>query len=124
MNFEEYAAKPLLAASGIKVPQSVLVYHPDAAAEAADRLGGCVVKAQVPTGKRGKAGGIKLADTPEEARAHAKSILGMTIGFHTVEKVLIEEKSDIKREFYAAVLNDPVSKGPMVMFSTGVNPAA
>ncbi|WNJ98889.1 ATP-grasp domain-containing protein [Thalassospiraceae bacterium LMO-JJ14] len=118
MNFEEYAAKPLLAQSGIKVPESMLVYHPDAAAEAAERLGGCVVKAQVPTGKRGKAGGIKLADSPDEARAHAKAILGMTIGTHTVEKVLVEEKSDIRREFYAAVLNDPVSKGPMVMFST------
>ncbi len=118
MNFEEYAAKPLLAASGIKVPASVLVFDPEAAAEAARKLGGCVVKAQVPTGKRGKAGGIKLADTPEQAKAHAKAILGMTIGIYTVEKVLIEEKSDIKREFYAAVLNDPVSKGPMVMFST------
>ena len=118
MNFEEYAAKPLLAASGIKVPASVLVFDPEAAADAARKLGGCVVKAQVPTGKRGKAGGIKLADTPEEAKAHAKAILGMTIGIYTVEKVLIEEKSDIKREFYAAVLNDPVSKGPMVMFST------
>lgn len=118
MNFEEYAAKPLLAQSGIKVPESILVYHADAAFEAAEKLGGCVVKAQVPTGKRGKAGGIKLADSPREARAHAMAILGMTIGLHTVKKVLIEEKSDIKREFYAAVLNDPVSKGPMVMFST------
>ena len=118
MNFDEYAAKPLLAASGIKVPASILVHDPDAAADAAKKLGGCVVKAQVPTGKRGKAGGIKLADSPDEARAHAKAILGMTIGFHTVQKVLIEEKSDIRREFYAAVLNDPVSKGPMVMFST------
>ncbi len=118
MNFEEYAAKPLLAASGIKVPLSVLAYDPDAAAEAAEKLGGCVVKAQVPTGKRGKAGGIKLADTVDEARAHAEAILGMTIGTHTVEKVLVEEKSDIRHEYYAAVLNDPVTKGPMVMFST------
>ena len=97
MNFDEYAAKPLLAASGIKVPASILVHDPDAAADAAKKLGGCVVKAQVPTGKRGKAGGIKLADSPDEARAHAKAILGMTIGFHTVQKVLIEEKSDIRR---------------------------
>lgn len=118
MNFEEYAAKPLLAASGIRVPEGILVYHADAAAEAAQKLGGCVVKAQVPTGKRGKAGGIKLADTPDEAKAHAEAILGMTIGMHTVKKVLIEEKSDIRHEYYAAVLNDPVSKGPMVMFST------
>ena len=118
MNFEEFASKPLLAKSGIKVPQSVLVHDPDAAAAAAANLGGCVVKAQVPTGKRGKAGGIKLADTPEEARTHAANILGMSIGEFVVEKVLIEEKSDIMHEFYAAVLNDPLTKGPMVMFST------
>ncbi len=118
MNFEEYASKPLLAESGIKVPQSILVVDADSAAAAANELGPCVVKAQVPTGKRGKAGGIKLADTPDEAHQHATAILGMTIGEFIVEKVLIEEKSDISREFYAAVLNDPVSKGPVVMFST------
>lgn len=118
MNFEEYASKPLLAESGIKVPKSILVVDADSAAAAAKELGPCVVKAQVPTGKRGKAGGIKLADTPDEAHQHATAILGMTIGEFIVEKVLIEEKSDIKREFYAAVLNDPVSKGPVVMFST------
>jgi succinyl-CoA synthetase beta subunit len=118
MNFEEYASKPLLAESGIKVPKSILVVDADSAAVAAKERGPCVVKAQVPTGKRGKAGGIKLADTPDEAHQHATAILGMTIGEFIVEKVLIEEKSDIKREFYAAVLNDPVSKGPVVMFST------
>ena len=118
MNFEEYASKPLLAESGIKVPKSILVVDADSAATAVKELGPCVVKAQVPTGKRGKAGGIKLADTPDEAHQHATAILGMTIGEFIVEKVLIEEKSDIKREFYAAVLNDPVSKGPVVMFST------
>lgn len=118
MNFEEYAAKPVLAAAGIDVPNSELATTPDEAAAAAGRIGGCVVKAQVPTGKRGKAGGIKLADTPDEARAHAKAILGMEIGGHVVAKVLVEAKSDIKREFYAAVLNDPESKGPVVMFST------
>lgn len=92
MNFEEYAAKPRLAAAGIKVPAGTLVQDEAAAAIAAEKLGRCVVKAQVPTGKRGKAGGIKPATTPEEARAHASAILGMEIGGHTVEKVLIEEK--------------------------------
>lgn len=118
MNFEEYAAKPRLAEAGIKVPNSVLARDPDTAASAAEKLGPCVVKAQVPTGKRGKAGGIRLAETADEARGHAQTILGMEIGGHRVEKVLVEEKSDIAREFYAAVLNDPGSKGPMVMFST------
>lgn len=118
MNFEEHAAKPLLAAAGIKIPASVLVRDGEAAAEAARKLGACIVKAQVPTGKRGKAGGIKPADTPAEAKARAAAILGMEIDGHVVEKVLIEEKSDIKREYYAAVLNDPSSKGPVVLFST------
>jgi succinyl-CoA synthetase beta subunit len=76
-----------------------------------------VVKAQVPTGKRGKAGGIRLADGAAEARAHAADILGMTIGGHAVESVLVEEQVPIAAEMYAAVLNDPVSKSPLVMFS-------
>ena len=118
MNFEEHAAKPRLAAVGIKVPASVLVYDADAGAKAAERLGGCVVKAQVPVGKRGKAGGIKIAHTPEEARSHVTAILGMEIGGHYVEKVMIEKRTDIKCEYYAAVLNDPRSKSPMVVFST------
>jgi succinyl-CoA synthetase beta subunit len=118
MDFEEYAAKPLLAAAGIAVPDSALAANPNAAAEVAARIGPCVVKAQVPTGKRGKAGGIKLAATPDEARAAAEAIIGMTIGIHTVEKVLVEAQVDIGTEYYAAVMNDQASKGPLIMFST------
>ena len=118
MNFEEHAAKPLLAAQGIAVPRGALARTPAEAAEIAARIGPVVVKAQVPTGKRGKAGGIKLAATPDEARIHAKAIIGMVIGGHRVEKVLIEEQMPIERELYAAVLNDSSSKGPLVMFST------
>jgi len=118
MNFEEHAAKPLLAGHGIAVPRSELAKTPDEAAEVAARIGAVAVKAQVPTGKRGKAGGIKLAATPDEARTHARAIIGMEIGGHRVEKVLIEEQMPIERELYAAVLNDPSSKGPLVMFST------
>ena len=118
MNFEEHAAKPLLARQGIAVPKGGLAKTPDEAAEVAARIGPVVVKAQVPAGKRGKAGGIKLAATPDEARIHAKAIIGMEIGGHKVEKVLIEEQMPIERELYAAVLNDPLSKGPLVMFST------
>ena len=118
MNFEEHAAKPLLTAAGIAVPESRLARTADGAAKAAQDLGAVVVKAQVPAGKRGKAGGIKTADSAEEARAAAEKIFGLEIAGHAVEKVLIEERSDIAREFYAAVLNDPATKGPLVMFST------
>ncbi len=118
MDFEEYAAKPLLAAAGIAVPDSALATTADEAADVAARIGPCVVKAQVPTGKRGKAGGIKLAGTPDEARAAAEAIIGMTIGLHTVEKVLVEAQVDIGTEYYAAVMNDQASKGPLIMFST------
>jgi succinyl-CoA synthetase beta subunit len=118
MNFEEHAAKPLLAERGIAVPRGSLAHSPEEAAAIAARLGAVVVKAQVPTGKRGKAGGIRLAATPAEASTHAKAIIGMQIAGHTVEKVLIEEQVPIARELYAAVLNDLSSKGPLVMFST------
>ncbi|HAA91867.1 MAG TPA: succinate--CoA ligase, partial [Rhodospirillaceae bacterium] len=66
MDFEEYAAKPLLASAGIDIPRGQLAMSPEEAADIAASIGPCVVKAQVPTGKRGKAGGIKLAATPEE----------------------------------------------------------
>jgi len=118
MNFEEHAAKPLLAAQGIAIPRGGLAKTPDEAAEVAARIGAVVVKAQVPAGKRGKAGGIRLAATPDEARTHARAIIGIEIAGHRVERVLIEEQMPIERELYAAVLNDPSSKGPLVMFST------
>jgi succinyl-CoA synthetase beta subunit len=118
MNFEEYAAKPVLAAAGIAVPQSQMATTPDEVAKAAEKIGKVVVKAQVPTGKRGKAGGIKLADTPDEARDVANAILGMTIGEFTVEKVLVEAQAPIEKELYAAIINDSESRGPMVLFST------
>ena len=117
MNFEEYAAKPLLAAAGIAVPQGAVATSPDEAAAAATRIGACVVKAQVPTGKRGKAGGIKTAATPDEARAAAEAILGMTIGEHVVGKVLVEEAADIAQESYAAVMNGPESKTPLLLYA-------
>ena len=65
--------------------------------------GPVVVKAQVPTGKRGKSGGVKLAATPEEAKACAAVIIGMEIGGHKVEKVLVEEQMPIERELYARI---------------------
>ena len=118
MNFEEHAAKPLLAAAGIAVPESALAKAPAEAAAAAEKIGPCVVKAQVPTGKRGKAGGIKLAGSPAEAEAAAQQIIGMDIAGNIVEQVLIEAQADIAAEYYACVLTDAASKGPLMLFST------
>ena len=118
MNFEEHAAKPVLAAAGIAVPASRLVKTADEAAAAAKALGAVVVKAQVPTGKRGKSGGIRPADTAEEAREAAAQILGLEIGGHRVTHLLVEERAAIAREYYAAVINDPTSRAPLVLFST------
>jgi len=118
MNFEEYAAKPILAAAGIKIPKGQLASTPDEAENAARKIGNCIVKAQAPTGKRGKSGGIKLADTPEAAKTNAENIIGMTIGDYIVEKVLVEARLEIIREYYAAIINDPETKSPMIMFST------
>jgi succinyl-CoA synthetase beta subunit len=118
MNFEEYAAKPLLAEAGIAVPKGTVATTPDQALRGAQTLGAAVVKAQVPTGKRGKAGGVRAVDTPEQAAAAAREILGMDIGGHRVERVLIEQRADIKQELYAAVLNDSASRGPLLLFST------
>jgi succinyl-CoA synthetase beta subunit len=117
MNFEEYAAKPLLAKAGIAIPEGRLATTAAEASTAGDALGKVVVKAQVPTGKRGKAGGIKTADTAAEAADAATAILGMTIGGSVVEKVLIEQRAPIAQEYYAAILNDADSKGPLLMFS-------
>ena len=119
MNFEEHAAKALvLAPAGIAVPRGVLCVSAKEAALAATQIGPCVVKAQVPAGKRGKAGGIKLANSPQEAEQAAGQILGMTIGDYKVERVLVEEQAKIAREFYAAVLHDTEARQPLILFST------
>ena len=119
MNFEEHAAKSLvLAPAGIATPRGILCTSAAAARQAAEKIGPCVVKAQVPTGKRGKAGGIKLANTAAEAEQVAGQILGMTIGDYTVERLLIEEQAKIAREFYAAVLHDTAARKPLILFST------
>ena len=118
MNFEEHAAKPLLRAAGIETPRGRTARSGVEAAAAAAALGvPVVVKAQVPAGKRGKAGGIRAADDAPAAGAAAEAILGMDIAGHRVEAVLVEEQAAIAAEYYAAVLNDPASKGPLVMFS-------
>lgn len=119
MNFEEHAAKLLiLSPAGIPVLRGVVCITAAEAAVAATNIGRSVIKAQVPTGKRGKAGGIKLAATPDEAREAAGQILGMRIGDYTVERLLVEEQADIAHEFYAAVLHDVTARKPLILFST------
>ena len=118
MNFEEHAAKPLLQAAGIAIPRGRVARSAGEAEAAAAALGVPVmVKAQVPAGKRGKAGGIRRAGDPEAARDAASAILGMEIAGHRVVSVLVEEQMQVAAEYYAAVLSDAASKGPLVMFS-------
>jgi succinyl-CoA synthetase beta subunit len=117
VNFEEHAAKPMLAEVGIPIPRGQVVTTPDAAAEAAAGLGPVMLKAQVPTGRRGKLGGVRAADTPEAAAAAAAAILGMRIDGHPVTRLLVEQRVAVARELYAAVLSDPATKGPLVLFA-------
>jgi succinyl-CoA synthetase beta subunit len=118
VNIHEYQAKELLAAQGIPVPMGDVATTPEQAEEIARRLGGAVVvKAQVHAGGRGKAGGVKLANTPEEARQKAEAILGMQIKGLTVEKVLIAPAEDIASEAYVGIIMDRASKAPVWMVS-------
>ncbi|HZG41357.1 MAG TPA: ADP-forming succinate--CoA ligase subunit beta [Longimicrobium sp.] len=118
MNIHEYQAKELLAAQGVPVPMGEVATTPEQAEAIARRLGGAVVvKAQVHVGGRGKAGGVKLASTPEEARDKAAAILGMDIKGLTVEKVLIAPAEDIATEAYVGIILDRASKAPVWMVS-------
>ncbi len=117
MDFEEAEAKALLRQAGIPVPAGEVCRDADAAAAAVERLGRSAIKAQVPSGKRGKAGGIRLVDNPGEARAAASAILGMAIGGHKVERVLVEQAASIAQELYLAVLNDVATRGPVILYS-------
>jgi succinyl-CoA synthetase beta subunit len=114
----EYQGKQLFARHGIPVPSGEVADTPEAARAAAERIGGTVVvKAQVQIGGRGKAGGIQLAKTPQEAEAHARNILGMDIRGHIVHSVWIEAASEIAKEYYASVTFDRSEKKPLVMLS-------
>jgi succinyl-CoA synthetase beta subunit len=118
MDLFEHQAKELFARHGVAVPRGRVAWSPEEAAAVAGELGGTVaVKAQVQIGGRGKAGGIKLAGDPAEARAHAERIIGMDIRGHTVRRVLAEEASDIAAEYYVAILHDRASKGFLAMAS-------
>jgi succinyl-CoA synthetase beta subunit len=117
VKLHEYQGKELFRAAGLPVPRGEVATTADAVADLAARMGRVVVKAQVHVGGRGKAGGVKVAATPEEARAVASAILGMEIKGLRVEKVLVEPALAIKTEYYAGLVNDRTSKRFVLMLS-------
>ncbi|HET6680680.1 MAG TPA: ATP-grasp domain-containing protein, partial [Gemmatimonadaceae bacterium] len=118
MNIHEYQAKELLRAQGVPIPPGEVATTADEAEAIARRIGRpVVVKAQVHAGGRGKAGGVKLADSPEQARERAGKILGMQIKGLTVERVLVTDAADIASEAYVGIILDRASKKPVFMVS-------
>ena len=118
MDLFEYQGKQLFARYGIPVSAGEVATTVDDAVAAADRVGyPVVVKAQVQVGGRGKAGGIKLANSTEEAREHASNIVGMDIKGHLVKRVWVEHASDISAEYYASFTLDRSAKKYLSMVS-------
>jgi succinyl-CoA synthetase beta subunit len=114
----EYQAKHLFDAHGVPVTAGEVCATPDAAHEAARKIGtAVVVKAQVKTGGRGKAGGVKLAATPDEAKSRAEDILGLDIKGHVVRRVLVTEATDIAEEYYVSFLLDRANRAFLAMAS-------
>jgi len=118
MDLHEYQAKERFRAAGIPVPPGEVAHSAGEAESLAKKYGGTVVvKAQVHSGGRGKAGGVKLAKTPAEARGHAEKILGMQIKGLTVEKVLVTPAADIATEAYVGLLIDRAKQTPIFIVS-------
>jgi len=118
VNLHEYQAREILKRSGVPMPDAAVAATPDEARTTAARLGGkVVVKAQVHAGGRGKAGGVKLADGADAAKAAASAILGMTIKGLTVHTVLVAPAADIASESYVGIVVDRASQRPVLMVS-------
>ncbi|HKS49456.1 MAG TPA: ADP-forming succinate--CoA ligase subunit beta [Amycolatopsis sp.] len=118
MDLYEYQAKDLFAAHGVPVLPGAVARNPEEAQAAAERIGGqVVVKAQVKTGGRGKAGGVKLAENPAEAKEKAEAILGLDIKGHITRRVLVTEASDIAEEYYVSFLLDRANRTFLAMAS-------
>jgi len=113
----EFQAKELFAQGGIPIPRGTMVTDPEAAAQAAAELGRCVVKAQAHAGGRGKAGFIKLASSPDEAKQYAADMLGQTFKGFLISRLLVEEAVDIDQEYYLAITIDRASKSPILICS-------
>ena len=119
MDLFEYQARDVFEKHGVPVLGGIVATTPDEARAAAEKLGGgvVVVKAQVKTGGRGKAGGVKVAKNPQEAYDRASEILGMDIKGHTVHRVMIAEGADIAEEYYFSVLLDRANRTYLAMAS-------
>jgi succinyl-CoA synthetase beta subunit len=117
MKLLEYQAKEVLASLGIPIPAGRVARTPDEAARACAELGAVAVKAQVPVGGRGKAGGVVVARTPEEARTAAARIIGMDIRGHRVPLVYCEAALEIEREIYAGLTVDRDARANIMMLS-------
>jgi len=119
MDLYEHQGKELFARHGVNVSAGKVAFTPEEAEAAARELGGkVVVKAQVHAGGRGKAGGIKLADDPADAKAKADDIIGLDIKGHVVRRLWIEDCSDIDREYYFSINFDRTAKDVLLMLST------
>ena len=119
MNLHEYQSKRIFAQYGIPIPTGEVASTPQEARAIAEKLGGpVVVKSQVLVGGRGKAGGIKLAKTPDEAESRANDILGMNIKGLTVKKVLVDEAADIRTEIYLGAVLDRARRRVVLMASS------
>src|SRR5215204_4408557 len=118
MRFYEYESRKILERENIPVAGGgYATTAKEAKAIAADVAGPVVIKSQVLTGGRMKAGGVKFADTPEEAQSHAEEILEFEISGHIPVGVLVDPKAEVEQEYYAAVLWDGRAKRPMMLFS-------
>src|SRR3982751_1690023 len=118
MDLNEYQGKELFKRFGIPLSEGRLASTPEEARAAAEELGGpVVVKAQVLTGGRGKAGGVKLAAGPDEAEEHARAILGLDIRGHVVRRLLIERASEIAKEYSLSVTFDRGARKPLLMLT-------
>jgi succinyl-CoA synthetase beta subunit len=119
VKLHEYQSKRLFAQYGVPIPRGDVATTPEQAREIAARLGGrVVIKAQVLVGGRGKAGGIRLANNPDEAEKVAGHILGMNIKGLTVKKVLVDEAADIATEIYLGIVIDRARRRPVIMASS------
>ena len=119
MDLYEYQGKELFRRFGIPTSEGRLASTPAEAQAAAEELGGqVVVKAQVLTGGRGKAGGVKLAEGADDAEQKANEILGLNINGHVVRRLWIERASEIAKEYYLSVTFDRVEKKPLFMLTT------